>query len=204
MSRAGTRQRPSGTSLAQSQPRATQRTQRNRAEETEDEEEDGDATMDVDEEENDPRDDNLVRKSNQLYLARIRALSIRSFNLHKLRSRKPSPMYIGNSVLISTWDLVLDRPTVAAAFYLAFPWQLSSKIHHFPGILTPFLSPASFHPIFLDDEPPPDDDGNDNSLQQYAAMPTKYLEDTQQYPLGFGNIQYTMDDLNFTPDLLST
>ncbi len=57
MSRAGTRQRPSGASQAQSQPRATQRTQRNRVEETEDEEEDGDATMDVDDEENEPRDD---------------------------------------------------------------------------------------------------------------------------------------------------
>ncbi|KAK0236547.1 MAGE-domain-containing protein [Armillaria nabsnona] len=112
MSRAGTRQRPSGASQAQSQPRATQRTQRNRAEETEDEEEDGDASMDVDDEENEPRDDDLVRKSNQL----VRLALFAEHKRNPLRREEISKKVLGSNTRAFNQVLQLAQTTLQKTF----------------------------------------------------------------------------------------
>ncbi|KAK0497975.1 MAGE-domain-containing protein [Armillaria luteobubalina] len=113
MRRAGTRQRPSGASQAQSQPRATQRTQRNRAEETEEEEEeDGDASMEVDDEENDPRDDDLVRKSNQL----VRLALFAEHKRNPLRREDISKKVLGSNTRAFNQVLQLAQTTLQKTF----------------------------------------------------------------------------------------
>ncbi|SJL08717.1 uncharacterized protein ARMOST_12086 [Armillaria ostoyae] len=112
MSRAGTRQRPSGAPQVQSQPRATQRSQRNRVEETEDEEEDGDASMDVDDEENDPRDDDLVRKSNQL----VRLALFAEHKRNPLRREEISKKVLGSNTRAFNQVLQLAQTTLQKTF----------------------------------------------------------------------------------------
>ncbi|KAK0471361.1 MAGE-domain-containing protein [Armillaria novae-zelandiae] len=112
MNRAGTRQRPSGASQAQSQRRATQRTQRNRAEETEEEEEeDGDVSMD-DDEENDPRDDDLVRKSNQL----VRLALFAEHKRNPLRREEISKKVLGSNTRAFNQVLQLAQATLQKTF----------------------------------------------------------------------------------------
>ncbi|KAK0201168.1 MAGE-domain-containing protein, partial [Desarmillaria ectypa] len=112
MSRAGTRQRPSGASQAQSQPRATHRTQKHRAEETDDEEEEVDVSMDVDDEENTPRDDDLVRKSNQL----VRLALFAEHKRNSLRREEISRKVLGSSTRSFNQVLQLAQSTLRKTF----------------------------------------------------------------------------------------
>ncbi|KAK0431193.1 MAGE-domain-containing protein [Armillaria borealis] len=112
MSRAGTRQRPSGASQAQTQSRATQKSQRNRVEETEDEEEDGDTSMDVDDEENVPRDDDLVRKSNQL----VRLALFAEHKRNPLRREEISKKVLGSNTRAFNQVLQLAQTTLQKTF----------------------------------------------------------------------------------------
>ncbi|KAG7442695.1 MAGE-domain-containing protein [Guyanagaster necrorhizus] len=114
MSRAGTRRRPSGASQALSHPRATQRTQRNRTEETDEEDEEGDdGSMDVDDdEENAPRDDDLVRKSNQL----VRLALFAENKRNPLRREEISKKVLGSSTRSFNQVFQLAQNTLRKTF----------------------------------------------------------------------------------------